>query len=53
MTPPTRSGFGSRLIERSLVHSFGGSARLRYPRSGAVLALTAPLAAVSAEGGAA
>lgn len=53
VTPPTRSGFGSRLIERSLVHSFGGSARLRYPRSGAVLALTAPLAAVSAEGGAA
>lgn len=51
VAPPTRSGFGSRLIERSLVHSFGGSARLRYPRGGVVLALTAPLAAVAAEGG--
>lgn len=52
VAPPTRSGFGSRLIERSLVHSFGGSARLRYPRSGVVMALVAPLAAVAAEGGA-
>ncbi|WP_342152414.1 sensor histidine kinase [Methylorubrum sp. SB2] len=48
--PPTRSGFGSRLIERSLVHSFGGNARLRYPRGGVVMALVAPLAAVAAEG---
>ncbi|GAB6841748.1 two-component sensor histidine kinase [Methylorubrum rhodinum] len=53
VAPPSRSGFGSRLIERSLVHSFGGSARLRYPRSGAVMALVAPLSAVAAEGGAA
>ncbi len=50
VTPPARSGFGSRLIERSLVHSFGGSARLRYPRGGVVMALVAPLAAVAAEG---
>lgn len=52
VAPPSRTGFGSRLIERSLVHSFGGSARLRYPRSGAVMALVAPLSAVAAEGGA-
>lgn len=51
VAPPTRTGFGSRLIERSLVHSFGGSARLRYPRSGAVMALVAPLSAVAAEAG--
>lgn len=51
VAPPTRTGFGSRLIERSLVHSFGGSARLRYPRSGVVMALVAPLAAVAAESG--
>lgn len=49
VVPPTRTGFGSRLIERSLVHSFGGSARLRYPPEGAVLILVAPFAAVSAE----
>lgn len=49
VAPPTRTGFGSRLIERSLVHSFGGSARLRYPPEGAVLILVAPFEAVAAE----
>ena len=47
--PPTRTGFGSRLIERSLVHSFGGSVNLAYPVTGAVLTLRAPLSAVVAE----
>ncbi|GJD47398.1 hypothetical protein OPKNFCMD_0104 [Methylobacterium crusticola] len=46
VAPPTRSGFGSRLIERSLVHSFGGRVSLRFPPGGAVLDLEAPLAAV-------
>ena len=45
VSPPQRIGFGSRLIERSLVHSFGGSVRLTYPVTGAVLDLVAPLVA--------
>ncbi|WP_407522185.1 sensor histidine kinase [Methylobacterium oryzisoli] len=43
---PTRSGFGSRLIERTLVHSLGGSASLTYPAAGVVFSLSAPLRAV-------
>ena len=44
--PPSRIGFGSRLIERSLVHSFGGSARLQFPESGVLLTMQAPAASV-------
>lgn len=47
--PPTRIGFGSRLIERSLVHSFGGTAKLDFPETGVVLTMEAPLAAVLAK----
>lgn len=47
--PPTRIGFGSRLIERSLVHSFGGTAKLDFPEAGVVLTMEAPLAAVVAK----
>ncbi|MCJ2073827.1 PAS domain-containing protein [Methylobacterium sp. J-030] len=48
VAPPTRSGFGTRLIARSLVHGFGGSALLTYPPEGAVLTFEAPLEAVIA-----
>lgn len=48
--PPTRAGFGSRLIERSLVHSFGGTARLSFPPTGVVLTMEAPYASVTAGG---
>ncbi|MHB2209920.1 sensor histidine kinase [Methylobacterium sp. CM6257] len=48
VTPPTRTGFGTRLIARSLAHSFGGTARLSYPPEGAVLTFEAPLDAVTA-----
>lgn len=48
VSPPTRSGFGTRLIARSLVHGFGGSALLTYPPEGAVLTFEAPLEAVIA-----
>ncbi|MCJ2089675.1 PAS domain-containing protein [Methylobacterium sp. E-005] len=48
VAPPTRSGFGTRLIARSLVHGFGGTALLTYPPEGAVLTFEAPLAAVIA-----
>ncbi|TGD98578.1 sensor histidine kinase [Methylobacterium nonmethylotrophicum] len=46
VAPPSRGGFGSRLIERSLVHSFGGRVSLRYPPVGVVMELEAPLAAM-------
>jgi two-component sensor histidine kinase/PAS domain-containing protein len=48
VSPPTRTGFGTRLIARSLAHSFGGTAQLSYPTTGAVLTFEAPLAAVTA-----
>ncbi|QGY02582.1 PAS domain-containing protein [Methylobacterium mesophilicum SR1.6/6] len=46
--PPTHTGFGTRLIARSLAHGFGGTAHLTYPPSGAVLTFEAPLGAVTA-----
>ncbi|KMO16765.1 sensor histidine kinase [Methylobacterium platani] len=46
VAPPRREGFGSRLIERSLVHSFGGRVSLLFPPEGAVMELEAPLAAM-------
>ena len=50
VAPPTRTGFGTRLIERSLVHSFGGSARLAFPATGVVLTMQAPLSGVLSTG---
>ncbi|GJE12739.1 sensor histidine kinase [Methylobacterium longum] len=47
VTPPTRTGFGTRLIARSLAHGFGGTAHLTYPPTGAVLTFVAPLDAVT------
>ncbi|MCJ2135446.1 PAS domain-containing protein [Methylobacterium sp. J-026] len=47
VTPPTRSGFGTRLIARSLAHGSGGTALLSYPPEGAVLLFEAPLEAVT------
>ncbi len=46
VVPPTRGGFGSRLIERSLVHSFGSRVSLLFPPEGVVMELEAPLAAM-------
>lgn len=48
--PPTHTGFGSRLIERSLNHSFGGTARLEFPEDGVVLTMQAPLLSVLSTG---
>lgn len=44
VTAPARSGFGSRLIQRSLANGVGGSVHLTYPATGVVLTLEAPLA---------
>lgn len=41
---PSRRGFGSMLIERSLRSYFRGQAQLEYPASGLVFSLDAPLA---------
>jgi PAS domain S-box-containing protein len=46
VAPPAREGFGSRLIARSLVHSFGGRVSLSFPPEGVVMELEAPLAAM-------
>ncbi|GGE02974.1 hypothetical protein GCM10011390_22280 [Aureimonas endophytica] len=43
---PTRSGFGSRLIGRKLAAEFEGAVELRFPVSGAVCEITAPLAII-------
>jgi len=41
--PPTRRGFGSRLLEKGLMRELGGQTQLSYPPSGAVCQITAPL----------
>lgn len=43
VAPPTRTGFGTRLIARSLAHSFGGAVTLDFPETGAVLTFESPL----------
>ncbi len=48
VTPPSRKGFGSRLIERGLAAELGGSVELAYPASGVVCTIDTPLPAVSA-----
>ena len=42
---PRRTGFGSRLIERSLASEFGGEARILYGPQGVVCTIEAPLSA--------
>ena len=49
VTEPTRAGFGSRMIERSLAGYFKGSAKLTYVPTGVVLSLEAPLSALTAD----
>lgn len=43
VTPPSRRGFGSRLIQRGLSGASGGKVDLRYLPSGVVCTLHAPL----------
>ncbi|TNC08802.1 PAS domain S-box protein [Methylobacterium terricola] len=44
VVPPTRRGFGSRLIERGLAGAVGGEVVTDYPPEGVICTLTAPLA---------
>jgi len=50
VAPPTRSGFGSRLIERSVSYELDGEAALSFPPSGAVCELSFPIGAWQAKG---
>lgn len=43
VVPPTRTGFGSRLIERSLARELDGTVSLSFPREGVVCTIVAPL----------
>jgi PAS domain S-box-containing protein len=42
--PPSRRGFGSRLIERSLSQDLDGTAQIAFPATGVVCIVDAPLA---------
>ncbi|WP_264048602.1 PAS domain-containing sensor histidine kinase [Methylobacterium flocculans] len=48
VVPPTRKGFGSRLIERGLVGAVGGTIRLDYAPTGLICRVVAPLAGFQA-----
>lgn len=43
VTPPTRAGFGARLIERGLASDLNGEARIDYPADGVVCTIRARL----------
>lgn len=42
VTPPSRKGFGSRVIERGLAHELEGEVHLGYPRDGVVCTIEFP-----------
>jgi len=42
VTPPTRKGFGSRVIERGLAHELGGTTQLDYRPQGVVCTINIP-----------
>ena len=47
--PPTRKGFGTRLIERGLTGQIGGALSLEYPPEGVTCTVEAPLRDFQAE----
>ena len=49
VVPPTRTGFGTRLIGRGLAGSFGGEVDLSYPVGGVICTIDAPLRGLQAE----
>lgn len=50
VTPPTRTGFGSRMIERALAVEIGGSAEIDYRPAGILFQATAPLSGMQRDG---
>ncbi|WP_085809130.1 PAS domain-containing protein [Sphingomonas sp. TZW2008] len=49
VTPPSRIGFGSKLIERVLKSEINGKVDLQYPPSGVVFSASAPLPELESE----
>ena len=47
--PPTRRGFGSRMIERALAGYFSGAAAVDYRPTGVVFSLRGPIDALIAD----
>jgi two-component sensor histidine kinase len=43
VSPPTRTGFGSRMIERVMGQHIGGTARIDYRPGGVVFTIDAPM----------
>jgi two-component sensor histidine kinase len=43
VTPPSRKGFGSRIIERGLAHELEGKVHLDYPSDGVVCTINIPV----------
>jgi PAS domain S-box-containing protein len=43
VVPPTRTGFGSRLIQRSLAHDLGGATSIEYRPQGVISVIKTPL----------
>ena len=43
VTPPTRRGFGSRLLENGLAYDLGGEVRLAFEPTGLVCTIDAPI----------
>ncbi len=50
VVPPTRTGFGSRMIERALAVEIGGAADIAYRPAGILFTAVAPLHGISGEG---
>ena len=48
--PPSRTGFGSRMIERGLSAELQGDVRLAYEPAGVVCTIDAPLEAIEDKG---
>jgi PAS domain S-box-containing protein len=48
VAPPTRRGFGTRMIERALAAELGGSARIDFRGEGIICTVEAPLPAAEA-----
>ncbi|GLK81719.1 PAS domain-containing sensor histidine kinase [Methylopila turkensis] len=42
VSPPTRRGYGSRLIERGVAQELGGEARLEFPSEGVIFTFRTP-----------
>ncbi len=43
VTPPTRKGFGSQVMERGLAHELDGEVRVDYPPTGVVCTINVPV----------